>query len=171
MRLVIGMAIIGFPIALVLAWALELTPDGLKLDANGTADQDNEPAVLTAGKTREDGFSSVARQLGVDVILEGSVRRVENKVRITAQLINASSDRHLWSQTYDRELKDVFAVQDEIARSIVTALELAPDLAEAHVSRCWALTMLEEYPQAECEYKPQFLYINAHLAVRRMIGG
>ena len=69
-------------------------------------------------------MGTVAKQLDVDVILEGSVRRSNDRVRITAQLIDGRSDRHLWSETYDRELKDVFAVQDEIARSIVNALEL-----------------------------------------------
>jgi adenylate cyclase len=70
-------------------------------------------------------LGTVARQLGVDVILEGSVRRSGDRVRITAQLIDGHADRHLWSETYDRELKDVFAVQDEIAKNIVSALELS----------------------------------------------
>lgn len=74
-------------------------------------------------------MGEVARQLCVDAIVEGSVRRSGDRVRITAQLIDAHSDRHLWSETYDRELKDVFAVQDEIATNIVEALELnlSPD--------------------------------------------
>src|SRR4029077_16420359 len=56
----------------------------------------------------------VARELGVRYILEGSVRRAGNRVRITAQLIDGASGRHLWADRYDRELADVFAVQDEI---------------------------------------------------------
>jgi TolB-like protein len=66
----------------------------------------------------------VARQLGVDTVLEGSVRRQGDRVRITAQLIDARDGYHLWSQTYDRELKDIFAVQDEISAEIVKALKV-----------------------------------------------
>jgi adenylate cyclase len=65
-----------------------------------------------------------AGKLGVSKILEGSVRRAGDRVRITAQLIEVDTDSHLWSETYDRELKDVFAIQDDIARSIVAALEV-----------------------------------------------
>lgn len=65
-----------------------------------------------------------AKLLGVTTILEGSVRRAGERVRITAQLIEVDTDSHLWSETYDRELKDVFAIQDDIARSIVAALEV-----------------------------------------------
>ena len=68
---------------------------------------------------------TAARQLGVSTILEGSVRRAGDRVRITAQLIETASDSHLWSETYDRELKDVFAIQDDIARSIAEALQVA----------------------------------------------
>lgn len=66
--------------------------------------------------------SVIAKELNVGHILEGSVRKSGNKVRITAQLIDASNDRHIWSETYDRELTDIFAIQDEIANAIVTAL-------------------------------------------------
>ena len=66
----------------------------------------------------------VARQLGVATVLEGSVRRAGNTVRITAQLIDAESGYHLWSHTYDRELADIFAVQDEISTEIVKALKV-----------------------------------------------
>jgi len=67
----------------------------------------------------------VAKKLNVAHILEGSVRKVGNQVRITVQLIEARSDTHLWSDTYDRELKDIFAIQDEIAGTVVAALKLA----------------------------------------------
>jgi adenylate cyclase len=67
---------------------------------------------------------NVARTLGVGTVLEGSVRRHGDHVRITAQLIDAESDSHLWSETYDREMKDVFAIQDDIAHSIVKALQV-----------------------------------------------
>ena len=68
------------------------------------------------------GAAAIARELKVRHILEGSVRKSGNRVRITAQLIDAAQDRHLWSETYDRELTDIFAIQDEIANAIVTAL-------------------------------------------------
>jgi len=186
-RLVIGLAVIGFPIALVMAWALELSPDGLKMDSetkpdsetdketdnkalaepdpepakegfdsiavlpflNLSNDPDNEyfsdgmseellnllckvPQLTVTSRTSSFSFKgkdvdmgTVAKQLGVDVILEGSVRRSNERVRITAQLVDGKTDKHLWSETYDRELKDVFAVQDEIANNIVKALELS----------------------------------------------
>ena len=66
----------------------------------------------------------IARQLNVAHVLEGSVRKAGNRVRITAQLIEARSDTHLWSETYDRGLDDIFAVQDEIAAAICAELKL-----------------------------------------------
>lgn len=66
----------------------------------------------------------IGRALGVSTVLEGSVRKVDGKVRITAQLINAADGYHLWSETFDRELDDVFEVQDEIARAITDALRV-----------------------------------------------
>src|SRR6184192_3389359 len=66
----------------------------------------------------------VGEKLNVENVLEGSLRREGNRVRITAELINARSGFHLWSETFDRELKDVFALQDEITRSIVDALKI-----------------------------------------------
>jgi adenylate cyclase len=73
----------------------------------------------------------VGRDLGVRYVLEGSVRRAGNRVRITAQLIEAASGHHLWADRYDRELADVFAVQDEIARSITGAI--APGIIAAEI--------------------------------------
>jgi adenylate cyclase len=75
-------------------------------------------------KGKEAGIPAVARELGVGTVLEGSVRRAGEHVRITAQLIDAESDSHLWSETYDREMKDVFVIQDDIAHSIVKALQV-----------------------------------------------
>jgi adenylate cyclase len=66
----------------------------------------------------------VAQELNVSTLLEGSVRRAGDRVRITAQLIDTATDSHLWSETYDREMKDVFAIQDDIAQSIVDALKV-----------------------------------------------
>jgi adenylate cyclase len=75
-------------------------------------------------KGKEFGIPRVAEELSVGTVLEGSVRRAGDRVRITAQLIDAASDSHLWSETYDREMKDVFAIQDDIAQSITNALEM-----------------------------------------------
>lgn len=77
-----------------------------------------------AFKGKETSIPAVATELNVGTVLEGSVRRAGNQVRITAQLIDATSDTHLWSETYDREMKDVFAIQDDIAHSIVKALQV-----------------------------------------------
>jgi TolB-like protein/Tfp pilus assembly protein PilF len=77
-----------------------------------------------AFKGKEIGITEVARQLHVAHVLEGSVRKSGNTVRITAQLINAATDTHLWSETYDRKLDDIFAVQDEIAADVVKQLKL-----------------------------------------------
>jgi adenylate cyclase len=65
----------------------------------------------------------VGRELGVHYVVEGSVRKAGNRIRISAQLLDATTGRHLWAERYDRELKDVFAVQDEVARTIVVTLE------------------------------------------------
>jgi adenylate cyclase len=67
----------------------------------------------------------VGEQLNVRTVLEGSVRRVDNQLRITVQLVNAADGFHLWSERYDREMEDVFAIQDEIARSIAQRLQVA----------------------------------------------
>src|SRR5580704_16932024 len=66
----------------------------------------------------------VARQLEVSHVLEGSVRKAGNRVRITAQLIAGAADSHIWAERYDRDLDDIFAVQDEISQAIVAALKL-----------------------------------------------
>lgn len=75
-----------------------------------------------AFKGKDVGIRDVAASLGVAHVLEGSVRKAGSRLRITAQLIDTESDTHLWSETYDRELVDVFAVQDEISAAIVTEL-------------------------------------------------
>ena len=69
-------------------------------------------------------IAEIARRLGVASVLEGSVRQAGSRVRITAQLIDAASGYHLWSETYDRELVDIFAVQDDIAASVAAALKV-----------------------------------------------
>lgn len=67
-------------------------------------------------------ISDIAERLDVNHVLEGSVRKMNNRVRITAQLIDATTDKHLWSETYDRHLSDIFRIQDEIATAVVEAL-------------------------------------------------
>jgi adenylate cyclase len=70
-------------------------------------------------------LKQVGRELGVRCVLEGSVRKAGNRLRITAQLIDAVTDHHLWAERYDRNLDDIFAVQDEVARKVAEALEVA----------------------------------------------
>src|SRR5947207_1265136 len=75
-------------------------------------------------KGKNANASEVGKKLNVENVLEGSLRREGNRIRISAQLVNARNGFHLWSQTYERELKGVFALQDEITRSIVDALKI-----------------------------------------------
>jgi TolB-like protein/Tfp pilus assembly protein PilF len=78
-----------------------------------------------AFKNKGESIPNIAKSLGVDHVLEGSVRKSGDTVRITAQLIDARTDTHLWSETYDRKLEDIFAIQDEISGHIVAALKEA----------------------------------------------
>ena len=96
-------------------------------------------------KGRQASIPTVARELGVGTILEGSVRRAGERVRITAQLIEADSDSHLWSETYDREMKDVFAIQDDIAQSIVRALQVTLSPQERRAMQSVATSDPEAY--------------------------
>lgn len=199
--LVVWLLVLGFPVALFLAWALETTPEGIRKTGpdtpqggatpapaapatdvpapvsppaaspaappaaavapdddrrsiavlpfvNMSDDKANEyfsdgiseeilnllvklPKLRVASRTssfvfkgKEVSIREVAQDLGVETVLEGSIRRAGDRVRITAQLIDAATDSHLWSDTYDREMKDVFAIQDDIAQSIADALEM-----------------------------------------------
>ena len=171
--------ILGFPIAVVLAWAFELTPDGLQRDnpideapspalARLTAElpknfPDQSIAVLpfadmspyrdqeyfsdglteellnllakvsglhVASRTsafsfkgKQEDIREIAEKLCVKHVLEGSVRKSGDQLRITAQLIKAQDGYHLWSETYNRSMENVFAIQDEIARAVVEALK------------------------------------------------
>jgi serine/threonine-protein kinase len=74
-------------------------------------------------KGTEKGMSEIARELGVSTILEGSVRRAGERVRIVAQLIDTETDEHLWADTYDREFTDIFAIQSDVALQIAEALK------------------------------------------------
>jgi TolB-like protein/tetratricopeptide (TPR) repeat protein len=194
---VVAVTVLGFPIALVLAWALEVRPEtprmpeteereATPLSAASTAvpstrtspstgiiageerksiavlpfvdmspDRDQEyfgdgvaeevlnvltriPDLRIAARTssfsyrdRGCGITEIGRELGVATVLEGSVRKADDRLRVTAQLTEVTGGFHLWSETYDREDADVFAIQDEIARSIASTLRVtllgAPD--------------------------------------------
>jgi TolB-like protein/Flp pilus assembly protein TadD len=214
-RLVVLLLVIGFPVALILAWAFELTPEGIKraedvdlsksvtrktsrnLDFfiiavlllvigilvfqrlhpnvspavsssleksiavlpfdNLSRDPDNayfsdgiQDEILTklAGvgdlkvisrkstakyKSTPEDLKTVARELGVATVLEGSVQKAGDKVRVNVQLLDARVDTHLWAKSYDRELKDVFAVESEVAQEIADTLraKLSPSQSDA----------------------------------------
>ena len=213
MKIFIALIVLGFPVALVFAWAFELTPEGLKrtedIDLSksitrttgrkldfliigvlllviavlifqrlhphisptaSTASEkslavlpfenlsrDPENAFFTDGVQDEilshlskvadlrvisrtsvmqykagaqRNLREIAQQLGVAHVVEGSVQRAANKVRVIAQLIDARNDVHLWAQTYDRDLADVFAIQSEIAKGIADQLQAKLSPAE-----------------------------------------
>jgi adenylate cyclase len=205
---VVVLVLVGFPIALVISWAFEMTPEGMKrtenvspdevipqwskkkfaaliigvaiiaagllafqmlrssrstiiatADAksiavlpflNMSADKNDEYLsdgmteellnVLTKvkslhvpgrsssfafkGKNEEDIFRKVGQELQVNTVLEGSVRKAGDKLRVTAQLINAADGYHLWSETYDGDMKDILAFQSDVAKRVVEALQL-----------------------------------------------
>jgi TolB-like protein len=210
-RLVVLVIVLGFPIALIIAWAFEMTPQGMKraediapneyiphwsarrfatlivaiaMLATGlmmfqlVRSKSTSPAQITAASTRSqksiavlpllnesgdpgdeyfsDGLSeeliaalaqirglkvigrsssfrfkdkkedvkTIGEKLGVSTLLEGTVRKQGDQVRIVAELVNAADGSELWSRTFDRELKDIFAVQAEIAEAVATSLEL-----------------------------------------------
>jgi adenylate cyclase len=106
--------------------ALSKTPRLFVIARNSTFTYKKKPVKI----------QQVAEELGVRYILEGSVRKSENKVRITAQLIDALKGTHLWAEKYDRDLKDIFAIQDSITREIITALQV--ELTEGEQARIWS---------------------------------
>ena len=212
-RLVVLLMVIGFPIALIMAWAFELTPQGLKrteaLDQSGVAqskkktwiyvviiaaalsigifflgrytasnrignaalpaksiavlpfanlsrDPDNayfaagiqdeiitrlakitDLKVISCGSTQRfksapDDVAAVAKQLGVANILEGSVQRSTDQIRINVQLIKAENDSHLWADTFDRKLTDIFQIESEIAKTVAETLQAKLSGSEQH---------------------------------------
>ena len=241
--LIFVLLVLGFPVALVLAWAFQLTPEGLrredgpgetatqgsrsyKLDAlialalltvagyalysrdwdggSGSAgspsridaivvlpldDLTNDPAqayfvsgmheaLITelskvealsvisrisamAYKDSEKSLRQIARELGVDAVVTGSVLRAGSTVRVTAQLIEADTDRHLWAENYDRELTDILALYGEVAREIVAQIrvEVTPEEASRlSASRTVSPAAYERYLQGRylCEnWSPQ----------------
>ena len=109
-------------------------------------------------------LAEIADELRVDHVLEGSVRKAENRVRITAQLIDATTDRHLWSETFDRELVDIFAIQDEIAKAIVAALSAELGVFE-HTPSVSVATTTENLDAYQLYLKARGLFL-----ARRQLG-
>lgn len=176
LTLLIIMVLLGFPIALVLSWAYEVTPSGIRKDPAGNIEaltdiesdqyEDGAPsiAVLPFGDMSEKSdqnyfcegiaeeilnalckianlrvasraaafqfggkqadLKEVSKKLGVQTVLEGSVRKSGDRLRITTQLINTNDGYHIWSRQYDRRLEDIFEIQEEIANSIAKALSV-----------------------------------------------
>ncbi len=195
LRLVIILLLIGFPISLILAWALEVTPEGIRTTPSAPAaprrrrnvvalvavgiivsaaagffllpgasawkidksiavlpfenfSDDKENAFFADGiqddiltnlskigdlkvisrtsvmsyRGKEKSVREIGKALGVSAILEGSVRKSGNRVRVNVQLINAVNDEHIWSDVYDRDLTDVFAIQTDLAQKIAQEL-------------------------------------------------
>src|SRR5437762_3673624 len=206
-RLVVVLLLIGFPIALILAWAYDVTPQGIRAtpttSASGGHRRRNLIMLIAAGvivsaaagffllprasarkidksiavlpfenlsDEKENAYFAdgiqddiltnlskigdlkvisrmsvmsyrgegtrnareIGKVLGVATLLEGSVRRVGNRVRVNVQLINANNDEHIWAEDYDRDLTDVFAIQTDLAQKIASALQakLSPDERE-----------------------------------------
>jgi adenylate cyclase len=75
----------------------------------------------------------IGRELGVRYVLEGSLRKAGNRIRVTAQLVEAETGKHVWAERYDRDLADIFAVQGEITEAVTIAI--APAIAEAEQQR------------------------------------
>lgn len=168
----IAVAILGFPIALVLAWAYELTPEGIRRDSAAEPAEppkaDTTPSIAVLpfedmsehgdqnyfcegiaeeilnalckipglrvasrvtsfqfSRTHQDaGVHEIGEKLKVNTVLEGSVRKAGERLRITAQLVKTADGYHLWSRQYDRGLEDIFRIQEEIAASIAEALSV-----------------------------------------------
>jgi adenylate cyclase len=107
----------------------EYFSDGLTEEIINTLSKASELFVVARQSTfsykgKPVKINQVAEELGVRYVLEGSVRKGEDRVRVTAQLIDALTGHHLWAEAYDRELKDILAVQSEITKKIITALEV-----------------------------------------------
>jgi len=106
----------------------------------------------------------VSEELGVRYVLEGSVKRAGDKIRITAQLIDAVTGHHLWAKQYDRNLDDIFAVQDEITKSIITAMQVKLTVGEQARSAARGTNSLEaylKYLQANAYYHRDNIESNA----------
>ena len=94
--------------------ALSKTPKMLVIARNSVFTYKGKPVMV----------QQVSKELGVRYVLEGSVQKSGDKLRITAQLIDAKTGNHLWSERYDRDLKDLFELQDDITKNVITALQV-----------------------------------------------
>ena len=101
-------------------------------------------------KGKNEDVRTIARKLGVGNLLEGSIRKEGRQLRITAQLVNGKDGAHLWSQTYDRELSGVFALQEEIAKDVASALSIKLDVGETRRAKGGTTTVdaWDKYLQA-----------------------
>jgi adenylate cyclase len=106
--------------------ALSKTPKLFVIARNSTFTYKNKPTKV----------QQVGRELGVKYVLEGSVRKAGDKVRITAQLVDAKTGNHIWAERYDRDLEGIFALQDEITKKIITALQI--ELTEGELASIYA---------------------------------
>ena len=114
----------------------EYFSDGITEDVITNLSKITELSVISQSSTflykgKKIKIENVAKDLGVSHVLEGSVRRAGGRVRITAQLIDGKTGRHVWADAYDRELKDIFSVQDEVTRKVVSELALALTATES----------------------------------------
>ncbi|MGZ5870985.1 MAG: adenylate/guanylate cyclase domain-containing protein [Bradyrhizobium sp.] len=105
----------------------EFFADGLTEDIITELSRFHELLVISRNSTfvhkgKAVKVQEVAREFGVDYVLEGSVRKAGDRIRVTVQLIDGETDRHIWAERYDRELQDIFALQDEMTRAIVATL-------------------------------------------------
>ena len=105
----------------------EFFADGLTEDIITELSRFRELLVISRNSTfvhkgKAVKVQEVAREFGVDYVLEGSVRKAGDRIRVTVQLIDAETDRHIWAERYDRQLEDIFAIQDEMTRAIVATL-------------------------------------------------
>ena len=205
LRLVVVLLLVGFPVALILAWAYDVTPQGIQATPKipGSHRRRNIVLLVAAGaiisiaagffllprasarkidksvavlpfenlsdekenvyfaqgiqneiltklaavrdlkvisrtstakyQSKPDNLKTVAQELGVSTILEGTVQRAGDKVRVNVQLINARTDTHLWAKSYDRDFKDVLAVESEVAAQIADALKANLSPSESNV--------------------------------------
>jgi TolB-like protein len=108
----------------------------------------------------------VAAELGVQHLLEGSVRRSDNRVRITVQLIHADDGTRLWSQSYNRDIDDIFRTQDEIAEQVATSLDVMLDEAARHKMRSVAVPSVEAFIAYQKGWK---IFVDGH-AAKDMMG-
>jgi TolB-like protein/tetratricopeptide (TPR) repeat protein len=123
---------------------------------------------VTQFKNPQLSVPQIAKMLHVDAVVEGSVMRQDNRIRVTAQLIRGSTDEHFWSETYDRDLRDVFAVQSELARSIAEKVQVTVTGAE-HARLTAARPVAPEVYETYLKGRFAFNQSNSRAAVQESI--